>query len=146
MAQEFQIVTQRATSASAAMRNRSFTVWPAMALLLCVAQAPIARADPASCIEKVSSYVAELDQLLAKERNRITPFHDLNNRYFPFVDCDTDTLLEAVWRSRFIQPITYNPRAKEYLVLFSSKDVKVGFAYGTFEKESNTPFALWVDK
>jgi hypothetical protein len=52
MAQEFQIVTQRATSASAAMRNRSFTVWPAMALLLCVAQAPIARADPASCIEK----------------------------------------------------------------------------------------------
>ncbi|MBR1152714.1 hypothetical protein [Bradyrhizobium sp. JYMT SZCCT0428] len=60
--------------------NRTFRVRAATILLLCVVQAPIARADPASCIEKVSSYVAELDQLLAKERNWITPFDDLNNR------------------------------------------------------------------
>jgi hypothetical protein len=79
------------------------------------AQAPIARADPASCLEKVSSYVAELDPLLTKERNWITPFLDLNNRSFPFVDCDVDALLEVVWQSRFRRPITYNPRTREIL-------------------------------
>ena len=58
--------------------NRIFASWAATILLLCAVQAPIARADPASCIEKVSSYVAEVDQLLATEKNWITPFHDLN--------------------------------------------------------------------
>ena len=118
----------------------------AIAFLLCPAQASTVRADPAVCIEKASSYVEELDRLLAKERNWIMPFLDLNHRYFLFQDCDTDALLEVVWRSRFFRQVTYNPRAKEYLVLFSSNDVRVGFAYGVREKMSNTPFALWENK
>jgi hypothetical protein len=34
-----------------------------------VAPAPSAHADSASCLAKVSAYVAELDKLLSKERN-----------------------------------------------------------------------------
>ena len=130
------------------MQKRSFgwTGRATIALLLYLAQASIAHADSASCIEKATSYVAELDQLLAKERNWITPFEDLNNRYFPLLDCDTDALLEVVWRSRFIRPITYNPRAKEYLILFSSDVVRVGFSYRALEKKSNRPFDGWVNK
>jgi len=118
------------------MRNKtsSWTIWAVISLLLCLVQAPIARADPASCIGKVFAYVAELDQLLAKEKNWITPFDDLNDRYFPFQDCDTDALLEVAWQSRFRRPITYNPRAKEYLVVFSSNDVRAGFVYDVREK------------
>ena len=143
MTQEFRTFTRRVIRANAAVRNGSlsFTACAAMALLLYIAQAPAARADPASCIEQVSSYVTELDQLLAKERNLITPFMDLNNRSFPFVDCDADALLEVLWQSRFRRPITYNPRTKEYFILLSSNDVRVGFAYGAVEKKSNTPFA-----
>ncbi|CAN7427861.1 hypothetical protein LJR220_003844 [Bradyrhizobium sp. LjRoot220] len=126
--------------------NRSFAIWAATIALLCAVKAQIARADPASCIEKVSSYVAEVDQLLAKERNWITPFDDLNDRYFPFQGCDTDALLEVVWEARFRQSITYNPRAKEYLIQFSSNDVRVGFSYRALEKKSNRPFAVWVNK
>jgi hypothetical protein len=122
------------------------TTCAAVAFLLGLVQASIARAGPAVCIEKASSYVAELDRLLVKEKNWITPFLDLNDRYFPFQDCDTDALLEVAWRSRFFRQITHNPRAKEYLVLFSSNDVRVGFAYGVREKISNTPFALWENK
>ncbi|MBA2399326.1 MAG: hypothetical protein H0V72_11605 [Bradyrhizobium sp.] len=148
MAQEFRTITQRVTLVNAAMRSRglSFTVWAATALLLCVVQAPTTRADPASCLEKVSSYVAEVDQLLAKEKNWITPFHDLNKRYSEFRDCDTDALLEVVWRSRFFKQITYNPRAKQYIVELSSKDVEVGFAYDARSKRSNTLSAVWVNK
>jgi hypothetical protein len=137
MAQEFRTFTQRVTLVNAALRNRSLSlaVWATMALFLCVALAPIARADSASCLEKVSSYVAEVDQLLAKERKRITPFDDLNDRYLPFLDCDTDALLEVVWEARFRRSITYNPRAKEYLIVFSSHDVRVGFSYRALEKK-----------
>ena len=120
--------------------------WVVIAFLLCPTQVSTALADPASCIEKVSSYVAELDQLLANERNWITPFDDLNDRYFPFLDCDTDALLEVVWEARFRRSITYNPRAKEYLILFSSNDVRVGFSYRALERKSNTPSAVWVNK
>jgi len=148
MAQEFRTFTQRVTAANAAVRNRilSFAIWAAMGLLLCVVPASIARADPASCLEEVSSYVAEVDQLLATERKWITPFDDLNKRYFEFRDCDTDALLEVVWRSSFIQRITYNPRAKKYHILLSSKDVEVGFTYDAREKRSSTLFAVWVNK
>jgi hypothetical protein len=99
-------------------RNWMAAIRAAMTSLLCVAQGSTATADSASCLEKVTSYVAEVDQLLAKERNRITPFDDLNDRYFPFLDCDTDALLEVVWEARFRRSITYNPRAKEYLIVF----------------------------
>ena len=148
MAQEFRTFARRVIRANLAMRNGnlSFTACAAMALLLCVAQVPAARADPVACIEKVSSYVTELDQLLAKERNLITPFEDINNRYSSFVDCDADALLDVVWGSRFLRSITYNPRAKQYFVLFSSNDVRVGFSYRVLEKKSNPPFAGWVNK
>ena len=61
-------------------------------------------------------------------------------------DCDTDLLLQEATQSRFIQPITYNPRAKYYVVRFSSNDVKVGFAYSRLKKKSFTHSALWVNK
>jgi hypothetical protein len=116
------------------------------ALLLCLAQIPSARGDSASCIAKVSSYVAELDQLLSKEKNWITPYSDLNERYFPFRDCETDALLEVVSRSRFIQPIDYLPSVKEYFIVFQSDDVKVGFTYLASEKKSDRGHAIWVNK
>jgi hypothetical protein len=118
----------------------------AMTVLFCVAQGPTANADPASCLEKVSSYVAEVDRLLAREKNLITPFEDLNRQYSEFRDCDTDALLELVWQSPFLMQITYNPRVKAYYVMFSSKDVKIGFAYYARERKSNTPSAGWVNK
>jgi hypothetical protein len=120
--------------------------WIVIAFLLCPTQISMTRADPGSCIARVSSYVADVDHLLAKEKNWITPFIDLNNRSFPFVDCDTDALLEVVWQSRFRRPITYNPRTKQYFIVFASHDVRVGFAYAALEKRSNTPFAGWVEK
>ena len=141
--------TDSPTRMSAALskgRLSSIGLAAAMALLLCLAHASIARGDPASCIGRVSAYVAELDQLLSKQRNWITPFLDLNDRYYPFLDCDVDALLEEVSRSPFIRPITYNPRTKEYFVLFSSRDVRVGFTYRASEKASNTHSAGWVDK
>ncbi|MBR1152713.1 hypothetical protein [Bradyrhizobium sp. JYMT SZCCT0428] len=120
--------------------------WAAIAFVLCAMQVSMTRADPATCIDKVSSYVAEVDQLLATQKNWITPFDDLNKRYVEFQDCDADALLEVVWRSRFFQRITYNPRAKEYVIRLSSKDVEVGFAYDAREKRSNTLFAVWANK
>jgi hypothetical protein len=138
---------ERVTKAKPVIRPSGMAaIRAAMTLLLCVAQGSTADADPASCLEKLTSYVAEVDQLLAKERNRITPFDDLNDRYFPFLDCDTDALLEVVWEARFGRSITYNPRAKEYLIVFFSNDVRVGFSYRALEKKSNPPFAVWVNK
>jgi len=148
VAQEFRTITQRVTLVNAAIRSRglSFAVWAATGLLLCVAQAPIARADPASCLETVSSYVAEVDQLLAKEKNWIMPFVDLNNRYPSFVDCDTDALLLVTWRSRFLQSINYNPQAKQFIVLFSNDNVIAGFSYFPLKKKSGPPFVGWAKK
>ena len=53
-------------------------------------------------------------------------------------DCDTDLLLQEAIRSRFIQPIIYNPQAKYYLVRFWSNDVKVEFGYFALKKKSGT--------
>src|ERR1700722_15454388 len=86
------------------------------ALILCVAQAPSAHADSASCLAKVSAYVAELDKLLSKERNWLTPYDDLNERYFPFRDCEADALLEVVRSSNFIRSISYSSRTKTYFI------------------------------
>jgi hypothetical protein len=47
--------------------------------VFCLAQAPGIRADSAPCMANISSYVAELDALLSKERNLLT-------RHFPFRD------------------------------------------------------------
>jgi len=113
---------------------------------LLIMHASTARADHDSCMENAKSYFAEIDQLLSKEKNWIMPFVELNERYSPLEDCDTDLLLQEATRSRFIQPITYNPQAKYYVVRFSSNDVKVGFAYFALTKKSSTHSALWVNK
>jgi hypothetical protein len=115
-------------------------------LLLCFAHGSVARGESRSCTEKVSSYVAELDQLLSKEREWITPYDDLNSRYVPFLDCEGDALLEEVVKSRFIEPITYNPRSKEFLIDFSNGDVKVQFAYDVKERRSSYHSAKFTRK
>ena len=116
------------------------------AIVLCLTQAPSARADSASCLAKVSSYVAELDELLSRERNWITPYEDINKKHFPFRDCEADSLLEVVRSSRFIRSISYNSRAKEYFIYFSSDEVRVGFGYLVSEKKSTFNSSMWVHK
>ena len=113
---------------------------------LLLAQASATRADPVLCLEKAKSYFAEIGQLLSKEKNWIMPFVELNERYSPLEDCDTDLLLEEATRWRYIQPIIYNPHAQYYLVRFWSNDVKVEFAYSALEKKSETHSAGWVNK
>jgi hypothetical protein len=117
-------------------------------IFLCLARVPIVHADPTSCLAKVSSYVAELDQLLSKERNWITPYNDLNEKYFPFRDCEADALLDAVRKSNFIRSISYSPRGKKYFIHFSSDDVLIGFTYNVSEKKSDpdTNTLGWVHK
>jgi hypothetical protein len=141
--QEFRTFTQRLV---AKRRWLAGYLAAASAFFICVAQTSISRGDSASCVAKASSYVAELDALLSKERNWITPYNDLNERYFPFRDCEVDALLEEVSRSRFIRPITYHPRTKQYFIVFSSNDVQAGFAYLVSEKKSQAAFAGWVHK
>jgi hypothetical protein len=118
------------------------------ALALCLTQAPDARADSASCLAKVSAYVAELDELLSKERNWITPYFDLNKRYFPFRDCEADALLKVVRNSNFIRSISYSSRAKAYFIRFSSDEVFVDLTYYVDEKKSDpaTNTVMWVHK
>ena len=116
------------------------------ASLLQIMHASTARADHASCMEKAKSYFAEIVQLLSKEKNWIMPFVELNERYSPLEDCDTDLLLQEATQTRFIQPIIYNPHAKYYLVRFWSNDVKVHFAYYALNKKSSTHSAGWVNK
>lgn len=113
---------------------------------LMIVQSSTVRADHASCMEKARSYFAEIDQLLLKEKEWIMPFVELNERYSSLEDCDTDLLLQEAIRSRFIQPIIYNPQAKYYLVRFWSNDVKVEFGYFALKKKSSTHSAGWVNK
>ncbi|OCK54241.1 hypothetical protein [Bradyrhizobium sp. LMTR 3] len=124
-------------------RSMVFSLAASSLLLI---QASTVRADPALCLEKAKSYFAEIDQLLSKEKNWIMPFVELNERYSPLEDCDTDLLLQEATRWRFIQPIIYNPHAKYYLVRFWSDDVKVQFAYYAIKKKSDTHSAGWVSK
>jgi len=118
------------------------------ALLLCLAQVPSVRGESASCLAKVSSYVAELDELLSREKNRLTPYEDLNERYFPFRDCEVDRLLDVVRNSRFIRSISYNSGTKQYFITFMSEEVTIGFNYYVSEKKSDpdTNTVLWVHK
>ena len=120
-------------------------------LFLCVAQISSARADSASCLAKVSSYVAELDELFGRERKpvmSITPYIDLNEKYVPFRDCEPDALLEIVRSSRFVQSIDHNPRSNEYYIHFSNDQVIVGLTYDASEKKSTSGknTAGWIDK
>jgi hypothetical protein len=117
-------------------------------LFLCLALVSSARADSASCLAKVSSYVAEVDELLSKEKYLLTPYSDLNERYFPFRDCEADALLEIARSSRFIRSISHNVRLNEYFIHFSSDSVKVGLYYYASERKSEPGFntATWVHK
>jgi hypothetical protein len=125
------------------VRSVTFSLVTSSLLLI---QASTARADPTLCLEKAKLYFAEIDQLLAKEKNWIMPFVELNERYSPLEGCDTDLLLQEATNSRFHQPIIYNPYGKIYLVRFWSEDVKVEFAYSPLRKKSNTHNAGWVNK
>jgi hypothetical protein len=133
---------QKVTSSLA--RSIMFSLVTASSLL--VVQPSVVRADPALCLEKATAYIAEIGQLLSKEKNWIMPFVELNERYSPLEGCDTDLLLLEATRSRYIKPITYNPRAKEYLVRFWSNDVEVQFSYDSLRRKSNTHSAGWLNK
>jgi hypothetical protein len=111
------------------------------ALVLSLTQAPSARADSASWLAKVSAYVADLDELLSKERNWNTPYMDLTKRSFPIYDCEADALLEVVSGSRFIRSISYHSRTNQYLILFSNGDADASVAYLVSEKKSNAATA-----
>jgi hypothetical protein len=99
----------------------------------------------------VSSYVAELDELFGRERKRVMsldPYIDLNEKYFPFRDCEPDALLEIVRSSRFVRSIDHNPRSNNYSIHFSNDQVRVGLIYDASEKKSD-PFpytAGWIEK
>ncbi|MEH2496317.1 hypothetical protein V1294_002796 [Bradyrhizobium sp. AZCC 1678] len=125
------------------VRSMTFSLVTASLLIV---QASPTRADPVLCLEKAKSYFAEIGQLLSKEKNWIMPFVELNERYSPLEDCDTDLLLQEATQWRFIQPIIYNPHAKYYIVRFWSNDVKVEFAYSALTKKSDTHSAGWVKK
>jgi hypothetical protein len=117
----FKMADRKVTTSQ--LRSIAFSLAASSLLIM---HASTARADHDSCMEKAKSYFAEIDQLLAKEKNWIMPFVELNERYSPLEDCDTDLLLQEVTtRSRFIQPIIYNPHAKDDLVRFWSEDVKL---------------------
>jgi hypothetical protein len=118
-------------------RFGSVRVSAVVALMLFLVHASIASAaDPVLCDRKVSSYIAELDQLLSQERNWITPYFDLIDRYSTFEDCDAASLLEEVSRSNFIRSITYSSRLKMYVIAFSSDDVRVQFSYEVNTRKS----------
>jgi hypothetical protein len=125
------------------LRSMTFSLITSSLLL---AQLSAARADPVLCLEKAKSYFAEIGQLLSKEKNWIMPFVELNERYSPLEDCDTDLLLQEATQWRYIQPIIYNPHAKAYLVRFWSDDVTVEFAYDSRKKKSRAHSAGWVNK
>jgi len=116
------------------------------ALLLSLGQMPDARADSASCLAKVTTFVAELDELLSKEKNWLTPYDDLNERYFPLRDCDADALLDVVRRSKYLQSVFHNSRTNSYLIHFSSDAVSFGFGYLASEKKSYFSDPMWVHK
>ncbi|MEO6381032.1 MAG: hypothetical protein ABIO35_03285 [Nitrobacter sp.] len=115
-------------------------------LYLCLLQAPHARGDFGSCVANASMYLAELDELLSRVEDRLTPYDALNERYLPFHDCETNVFLEVVKRSRFARSIVYHPPTNEYSIYLSSEYVKVGFNYLASEKRSNFKTATWVNK
>jgi hypothetical protein len=109
-------------------------------------QAPGARADSASCLAKATSFVAELDELLEKEKEWDTPYPDLIKRYFPLRDCEAQALLDVCSQSRFIRSIRHNPRTNEYFIRFERGNLGAWFAYLVAERKSNTSDAGFMRK
>ena len=86
----------------------STAVMVVTAFLLSAAHVPTARSEPAFCLKRVNAYVRELDPILDKAKYSLTPINELNDRYFPFVDCDPGALIEAVTHSRFFWKVAYD--------------------------------------
>jgi len=130
------------------MRRKIFHLTPlALAIAFCWSVIPATRVladDTANCVARMSAYVAELDQLFAATA-WLTPFQKLNNRYFPFRDCDTDPLLVETTKSQFYRGVTYYPRSKRYVVQFASKRLEVSFAYRADERRSENHNVALVD-
>jgi len=116
------------------------------ALLLNAVQAPLARSDPVSCLFRFSVYVRELDPLLAEAKYSTTSLIALNDRYFPFVDCDPDAMTRIASRSRFFRRAPYSERQDEYLFIFSSDDVAVSFSYWPKKRAADSPGAGFLEK
>jgi hypothetical protein len=130
------------------MRKKIFHLIPlALAIAFCWSAIPAARVladNTATCVARMSSYVTELDQLLA-QTTWLAPFEKLNSRYFPFRDCDTDPLLVETTKSQFYRGVTYYPRSKRYVVQFASKRLEVSFAYRADERRSENHNVALVD-
>jgi hypothetical protein len=131
-------------------RKRLVSFVPAglVALMLSLAQVPNARADSDTCLAKIKSYVAELDILLLEVKNRLAPYNELSERYFPFRDCEPQALLEVVRGSKFIRSISHHARTDAYFIHFSNGNAIVSFTYYAAEKKSNPNKynTTWVNK
>jgi len=114
--------------------------------LLSAAHVPTARSEPAFCLKRVNAYVRELDPILDEAKYSLTPINELNDRYFPFVDCDPGALIEAVTHSRFFWKVAYDKGGGRYFIEFSSDDIVVVFFYRIEERVSFFPAAGWVHK
>ena len=125
---------------------RSIALTIVAAFLLSAVHVPIARSDPDFCLGRVKAYVKELDPILAEAKYSLTPIIELNQRYFPFVDCDPTALVEAASHSRFFRQALYSERLEDYLIEFSSDEVVVTFSYRPNERTSFFPGAGWVNK
>jgi hypothetical protein len=108
------------------------------AVLLAFAKVPNAHADSATCLAKAAAFVAELDELLEKERRSNGPYFDLAERYFPLRDCEAEALLDIARKSRFIRSIQYNPRTNEYHVLFERDIWGAWFSYLVAQRKSQS--------
>jgi hypothetical protein len=116
------------------------------ALVLAFAQVLAARADSASCLAKATSFIAELDELLEKEKYSSAPYTDLAERYFPFRACEAEALLDIARRSRFIRSISHFSRTDEYSVLFENNFVGAWFVYVVSERKSQSAGAGFTRK
>jgi hypothetical protein len=109
-------------------------------------QIPDAHADSASCLAKVASFVAELDELLEKEKYSSAPYTDLSERYYPFRDCEAEALLDIVRQSRFIRSISHFSRTNEYSALLENDFVGAWFVYVVSERKSQSAGAGFTRK
>jgi hypothetical protein len=116
------------------------------AILLALARAPDARADSDSCLAKVARFVAELDELLDKEKYNSRPYSDLAEPYFPLRDCEAYALLDIVRGSRFIRSIQHNPRTDEYHILFERDGVGAWLSYLVAERKTRSAGAGFTRK
>jgi hypothetical protein len=127
-------------------RLRSTALTMVTAFSLSAGDACVAHSEPAFCLSRVNAYVKELDAILVVAKYSLTPIDELNQRSFPFVDCDPDALVGAVSRSLFFRRVTYSRLGRDYLIEFASDDLVVTFSYKVDERVSFLPCSGWVNK